>query len=114
VFTGVFTGASASPSVTVPTSQPGGKFAITVNAQAQAASSASLALCQVSLDGTTLDVQQVTVPATATTGGRSVSLVGTGTASAAAGGGVVLVQCSNDHGTFSSINVQATQLDALN
>ena len=81
-------------------------------AQAQGAASASLAQCQVSLDGTTLDVQQITVPGGSGTG-RTLTLVGSGTSSSSPGGGNVLVQCSDSGGTFSAINVTATQVDHL-
>ena len=104
---------ASNPSLSLPTGQTGAHLAVTVNAQAQGAASASIAQCQVSLDGTTLDVQQVTVPGGTGTG-EAITLVGTGTSSSSPGGGTVLVQCSDSGGTFSAINITATQVEGLN
>jgi hypothetical protein len=102
----------SNPSFTLSTGQTGAILAITVNAQAQANNATTgLAQCQVALDGTVLDVQQITVAAGAAGSGQTLTLVGTGSS----GAGDVTVQCSNSNGTtFGQINVQAIQLGTLN
>lgn len=116
VFTGSATTSTSTPDVVVQTNQPGAVFAITTSAQAQTSGSTTAqAQCQVTLDGTLLDVQDVTVPGTTGNGQATISLVGTGTASALAGGGKIEAQCTiNNGGTFSTLSVEALQSSGLN
>src|SRR5205807_9134608 len=69
------TGTNAS--VTVTTGQPGGVFAITAYAPVQAGSSSQEALCDLRLDGVSIDSKQVTVPGSGPSGGATITLVGT-------------------------------------
>jgi hypothetical protein len=112
------TGVSA-PNVAVTTTS-GGNLAITANIQVNPAPAPdeSRAVCEVTLDGTSLDQQEVTVPAALPSpapnpGGQTITLVGTGTAS---GSGVVRVQCSAVAAgvTFSNVRIQAISVDAIN
>jgi hypothetical protein len=112
------TGATATPTVQLATT-PGAKLAITTNAQIQPAGTTGAtgsALCSVSLDGTILDTQQVTVPpgVAPSAGGQTVTLVAAGTASSSTGGGLVLVQCNASNGaTFLEVAVQAIRVDEI-
>jgi hypothetical protein len=108
------TGATGTnTSVTVATGQPGGVFAITAYAPVQAGSTSQEALCELRLDGVSLDSKQVTVPGSGTSGGATIVLVGTAQAT---GSGVVFLTCSSAD-TFSDPNgngptVQAVQVSA--
>jgi hypothetical protein len=115
----MYTSASGATGVTGPNvalaTAPGANLAITANVQVDRATGATgLARCELTLDGTILDGQQVTVPvsAVANTGGETLTLVGTDTA---AGSGVVRVQCfATNSATFSDLRIQAISLDAIN
>jgi hypothetical protein len=80
--------------------------------------STGVAQCQLTLDDTILDVQQVTAPTgpTGATGSGPVStitLVGSGRSSATSGGKVV-VQCSSPVDMWGEIRVEAIQVNAIN
>jgi len=123
----MYTATSGTTGVTAPnvavTTSSGAKLAITANVQvnpapATPAPGESRAACEVTLDGASLDQQEVTVPAALPSpapnpGGQTITLVGTGTAS---GSGVVRVQCSAVAAgvTFSNVRIQAISVDAIN
>ena len=110
------TGPTGATSVneTVATSA-GASLAITTNVQVRPDSTADArALCELTLDGVVLDLQDVTVPpGVSTTGGQTITTVGTETAT---GPGLVRLQCSaNDPDvTFSDVRIQAIEVDAFN
>jgi hypothetical protein len=98
-----------------------------VNAQANsvqntpAPTGATPAACEVFLDGTSLDFQQVDIPGAlgpqGTAPGATLTLIGAGMSSSGPGGGVVRVSCSGKVGggsAFTSIRIQATELGGLN
>jgi hypothetical protein len=112
------TGATGTSEVneTLATSS-GATLAITANVQVRSAPAEARVACDLTLDGATpaLDHQEATVPGgSATTDGRTITLVGTETAT---GDGLVRLQCSAQNAaavTFSDVRIQAIQVDALN
>jgi len=119
LFKGSLGGSTPTPNVTVNTGVSGKPLAITANIQATTSSAATdVAQCELKLDGTSLDVQDVTVPGAptgppGTQGSATVTLVGTANATS----GAVNVQCTlanSGNGTFSQVDVFALELDNLN